>query len=84
MKRGARAAASEAAEAAGEGVVSATSDATSATEVAAAGLPSMIEKQAALAVEEADVIVFVVDGQVRCCFRSWPMIFFDRCIARTL
>jgi len=37
----------------------------SAAEVAAAGLPSMIERQAALAVEEADVVVFVVDGQVR-------------------
>lgn len=31
---------------------------------AVAGLPSLIEEQAGLAVQDADVIVFVVDGQV--------------------
>lgn len=34
-------------------------------EAAVARMPSMIEKQATAAVEESDVIVFVVDGQVR-------------------
>jgi GTP-binding protein len=29
-----------------------------------AGLPAMIEKQAALALEDAQAIIFVVDGQV--------------------
>lgn len=33
-------------------------------EAAAAGLPALIEKQAAAAVEDADSIIFVVDGQV--------------------
>jgi predicted GTPase len=33
-------------------------------EAAAAGLPALIEKQAAAAVEEASSVIFVVDGQV--------------------
>lgn len=33
-------------------------------EVAVARMPSMIERQAATAVEEATVIIFLVDGQV--------------------
>lgn len=33
-------------------------------EAAVARMPSMIEKQAATAVEEASVIIFIVDGQV--------------------
>lgn len=33
-------------------------------EAAVARMPSMIEKQAAAAVEEASVIIFLVDGQV--------------------
>ena len=37
----------------------------SSREAAVARMPSMIEKQATAAVEESDVIVFVVDGQVR-------------------
>lgn len=36
----------------------------SSREAAVARMPSMIEKQATAAVEESDVIVFVVDGQV--------------------
>lgn len=35
-------------------------------EAAVARMPSMIEKQAVVAVEEASVIIFLVDGQVRC------------------
>lgn len=35
-------------------------------EAAVARMPSMIEKQAASAVEEASVIIFLVDGQVLC------------------
>lgn len=35
-------------------------------EAAAAGLPSLIEKQAAAAVEDASSVIFVVDGQVNC------------------
>lgn len=38
----------------------------SSREAAVARMPSMIEKQATAAVEESAVIVFVVDGQVRC------------------
>ncbi|XP_057870655.1 uncharacterized protein LOC131077226 isoform X2 [Cryptomeria japonica] len=37
--------------------------ACAAREAIAAGLPSMIERQAAAAVEEASVIIFLVDGQ---------------------
>ncbi|KAH9297290.1 hypothetical protein KI387_028972, partial [Taxus chinensis] len=37
--------------------------AQAAREAIAAGLPSMIERQAAAAVEEASVIIFLVDGQ---------------------
>lgn len=33
-------------------------------EAAVARMPSMIEKQAAVAVEEASVVIFLVDGQV--------------------
>lgn len=33
-------------------------------DAAAAGLPALIEKQAAAAVEESSSIIFVVDGQV--------------------
>lgn len=34
-------------------------------EAAVARMPSMIERQATVAVEEASVIIFLVDGQVR-------------------
>lgn len=39
-----------------------------AREAAVAKMPSMIERQAAAAVEEAAVIIFLVDGQVSCLF----------------
>lgn len=35
-------------------------------EAAVARMPSMIEKQATMAVEESSVIIFLVDGQVKC------------------
>ena len=36
--------------------------------ISAAGLPDAIERQAAAAVDEADALVLVVDGQVRGCW----------------
>lgn len=36
-------------------------------EAAVARMPTMIEKQAAAAVEESSVIIFLVDGRVRFC-----------------
>lgn len=38
-----------------------------AREAAVARMPTMIEKQAAAAVEESSVVIFVVDGQVSHC-----------------
>lgn len=40
-------------------------------EAAVSRMPTMIEKQAALAVEEAAVIIFLVDGQVFCVTRRF-------------
>lgn len=48
-----------------------------AREAAVARMPSQIERQAAIAVEESPVIIFVVDGQV--CFAPCQMLL-DFCI----
>lgn len=46
--------------------------------ISAAGLPAAIERQAAAAVEEADALILVVDGQVMlqskmcCCMSAQP------------
>lgn len=40
-------------------------------EAAVARMPSMIERQAAAAVEEAAVIIFLVDGQVSCNVKTY-------------
>lgn len=49
-------------------------------EAAVARMPSMIERQATVAVEESSVIIFVVDGQVSFMFVLIYFATVDNCI----